>query len=152
MVSGHRDAGNTSCPGASTYARLPDVRHAVATELGAGFVDPVVSGGTKHQVGEAGAVRLDAGTLGDLAWTATVTDSSGAVLRSASGSGGQVSLLWDITDTTGAPARPGEYLLRLRGGDDSGVARDFTERMTAPICRGTSLQRARCRIASRRRR
>jgi hypothetical protein len=29
VVSGHRDAGNTSCPGATTYARMGEIRQAV---------------------------------------------------------------------------------------------------------------------------
>ena len=53
VVSGHRDAGNTSCPGATTYARLPALRSAVAEDLGPNLVNPVLSRADR------GAGRLD---------------------------------------------------------------------------------------------
>src|SRR5690606_30857571 len=89
VVSGHRDAGSTSCPGATTYAKLPEIREMVKAELGAGFAGPVVNR-TTSALSSRGTVTLSAKTLGDLDWTATVTDAAGAELVSVRGSEPQV--------------------------------------------------------------
>lgn len=68
VVSGHRDAGNTSCPGATTYARLPALRSAVAADLGPNLVDPVLSGPTAVPVGA---------TSGQAALSWNLTDAAG---------------------------------------------------------------------------
>ena len=151
VVSGHRDAGSTSCPGAQTYARLPAIRDQVSAELGAGFVSPVLSGGTQFALRARGPVTVQAGTLGDTAWSATVTDRAGSVLRSASGSGGTAQLTWDLTDPTGTPVKPGTYVLKLTGtwGEDTALPYAETVVVAAPLCRGTPLQRATCRAAVR---
>ena len=147
VVSGHRDAGNTSCPGGTTYSRLPTLRHDVATVLGVGFVDPVVTGGTEHELGSRGPVGVRAGTFGHLAWTATVTDGAGTVLRRSEGTGGEAALSWDLTDTQGAPVRPGRYEMRLTGSDGADPALPVTATVLVanPACRGSPLARALCR-------
>jgi hypothetical protein len=151
VVSGHRDAGKTACPGATTYARLPAIRDRVADELGAGFVAPALSGGTAFARGARGPVTVQAGTLRDTEWTATVEERGGAVLRSATGIGGTAALTWDLTDTTGAPARPGTYLLRLQGvlGEDRALPFTETVVIEGQICRGAPLVRAKCKAAVR---
>ena len=144
VVSGHRDAGNTSCPGATTYARLPALRSSVAADLGPNLVDPVVSGPTSLPVGSTGPLVLRAGTLQDLPWTATVTDSAGALLRVSRGQGGQAALTWDLTDAAGRPVQPGTYALRLSGGAAGVVPYVRTVVVGEPPCRGRPLERARC--------
>jgi hypothetical protein len=147
VVSGHRDAGNTSCPGGNTYSRLPTLREDVTTLLGAGFADPAVTGGTKHELGSRGPVEVRAHTLGQLAWTGTVTDEAGTVLRRSEGSGGEAVLSWDLTDAEGAPVRPGTYEMRLTGSDGADPALPFTATVIVanPACRGGALARALCR-------
>ena len=151
VVSGHRDAGNTSCPGSTTYSRLPTLRADIGTLLGAGFVDPVVTGGTQHELGSRGPVTLRAGTLGQLAWAATVVDEAGTVLRRSEGSGGEVVLKWDLADDSGAPVPPGSYEMRLTGSDGADPALPFTATVAVvnPACRGTPLARAVCRARAR---
>ena len=144
VVSGHRDAGDTSCPGATTYARLPALRSAVAQDLGPNLVDPVVSGPTSLPVGSTGPLVLRAGTLQDLPWTATVTDSSGALLRSSRGTGGQAALTWDLTDAAGRPVKPGTYSLRISGGAAGVVPYVRTVVVGDPPCHGGPLSRAKC--------
>ena len=144
VVSGHRDAGNTSCPGATTYARLPALRAAVAADLGPNLVDPVVSGPTSIPVGSTGPLVLRAGTLQGLPWTASVTDSAGALLRVSRGTGGQAALTWDLTDAAGRPVKPGTYALRITGGAPGVVPYVRTVVVGDPPCTGRPLDRAKC--------
>ncbi len=144
VISGHRDVGNTSCPGATTYARLPDLRSAVAADLGPNLVDPVLSGPTEVPVGATGTLVLRAGTLQDLPWTATVTDSTGKLLRVSRGTGGQAAVTWDLTDAAGRPVKRGTYSLRISGGAAGVVPYVRTIVVGNPSCRGRPLDRAVC--------
>ena len=149
VISGHRDAGNTSCPGATTYARLPALRSAVAEDLGPNLVDPVVSGPTSPPVGSTGPLVLRAGTLQDLPWTATVTDGTGALLRASRGTGGQATLTWNLTDAAGRPVKPGTYSMRLTGGAAGVVPYVRTIVVGDPPCQGSALARAVCQAKQR---
>jgi hypothetical protein len=154
VVSGHRDAGNTSCPGATTYARMGTIRQQVAAKLGAGFVDPAFTGGREHPRGARGPVTASARTLGTLDWTTSVVDDDGTVLKTASGTnaaGEPVSLTWDLTGADGRSVRPGTYLVRLAGSRDGDRALPFEVKVvvTGGSCRGTPLQRAVCKSARR---
>lgn len=154
VVSGHRDAGNTSCPGATTYNRMGALRQQVADKLGAGLVDPVFTGGKEHEPGARGPLTATARTLGELDWTTTVQDADGAVLRTASGrnaDGEPLALTWDLTDEAGRPVRPGAYLLRLAGSRDGDRALPYEVRVVVKgqVCRGNPLERARCKAAKR---
>lgn len=40
MIRGHRDFNSTACPGDVLYARLPELRQAVADRLGVSFREP----------------------------------------------------------------------------------------------------------------
>ena len=149
VVSGHRDAGNTSCPGATTYAALPEIRKAVAAEIGAGFADPLVER-TSFALASRGPVTLRARTLGDTSWTATVTDAGGVPLATSSGQPGAVSFSWDLT-TGGRSVPPGRYALRLTGGDGADSALTYERQIVVrlPSCRGTPKQKALCKTAQR---
>jgi uncharacterized protein with LGFP repeats len=144
VVSGHRDAGNTSCPGATTYARLPALRSAVAADLGPNLVDPVLTGPTDVPVGSTGTLVLRAGTLQDLPWTATVTHSRGTLLQGARGTGGRAALSWNLTDAAGRPVTAGTYSMRLSGGAAGVVPYVRTIVVGDPPCRGRPLARAVC--------
>ena len=90
-VSGHKDTGFTSCPGAVLYAQIGALaRQAAATGLPKLFA-PSVQG----QLG--GLVRFQARLSEPLPWTVTVTDSSGAVAASASGTSDLVDWIWDAS-------------------------------------------------------
>ena len=146
VVSGHRDAGNTSCPGAQTYARMGLIRDQVEGFLGAAFADPAFAGGDRFPLGTSSTVGLQARALGDTSWTGTVATARGDVVREVSGTGGDAELAWDLTDASGAPARPGAYVLRLTGteGDDAALPVARTVVVSRVTCRGTPLERARC--------
>ena len=122
--------------------------------VGAGFVEPVFTGDEQHPRGSRGPVSASARTLGELDWTTTVEDAQGTVLRTASGrSTGEepVAVTWDLTDDQGRSVPPGAYLLRLTGSRDGDRARCTAARVVVEgkTCRGTPLQRARCRASTR---
>jgi hypothetical protein len=150
VVSGHRDAGSTSCPGATTYARLPAIREMVKADLGAGFAGPVVNR-TTFALSSRGPVTLSARTLGELDWTATVTDAAGAELVSARGSDPQVAFSWDLRRADGRAVPAGRYALRLSGSSASDTARTYaaTVVVKGELCRGTPKARALCRAKQR---
>ncbi|MDQ3877078.1 MAG: N-acetylmuramoyl-L-alanine amidase [Actinomycetota bacterium] len=43
VIAGHRDAGDTACPGSHLYAELPSIRRSVAAIVGGGRMEPSLS-------------------------------------------------------------------------------------------------------------
>ena len=155
VISGHRDAGSTACPGAKTYERMDDIRRLASDALGAGFVHPVVTGGREHVRGARGPVTVSARTRTPLEWTTTVEDTVGTVLHTATGVAAvqdPVSVSWDLADAAGRPVQPGTYLLRLTGTFEGDRALPYVVRVVvkATKCRGAPLDRARCTTTTRR--
>ena len=150
VVSGHRDAGNTACPGQTTYDRMPQIREMVKADLGAGFTAPAVNQTTFRQ-SSRGPITLSAGTVGAVDWAATITDGAGAELASSRGSGDEVALSWDLTQPDGRSVPAGRYALRLSGadGDDAALAYTAEVVVRGVVCRGTPKQRALCRASQR---
>ena len=153
VVSGHRDAGNTSCPGATTYARMGEIRKQVSDKLGLGFVGPEL-GASRYTAGSSGPVVLTAAARGPVSWTATVSDREGNLLQSRSGTASAttpISTSWDLTDAAGQPVPHGTYLVRLTGSGGGDRALPWSTQVVvgSVACRGTPLQRAACRAARR---
>ena len=123
VVSGHRDAGSTSCPGAATYARMGTIRSAVSDLVGTSFVGPAASR-TKAQLGDREPVRITAKTRRDPVWALDVLTSTGATVRSfprpVTAATGTVDIAWDLTDAKGMPVPAGTYTLRLTGTSATG--------------------------------
>jgi hypothetical protein len=120
VVSGHRDAGNTSCPGNATYARMGQIRSAISTYLGTGFVSPVASS-AQAAVGSPTPITVRATTRNNPVWTLDVLSSTGAVVRTFPGTTTQsVDVSWDLNDAAGIPVPPGRYALRLTGTSTDG--------------------------------
>ncbi len=131
VVSGHRDAGNTACPGSATYARMGEIRRAVKAYLGAGFVAPALIGPAARTAGSTEPFRVVTQTLSRTEWTLTVT-RGGVVVRTLTGvADGPLSAEWDLAFEGGFPALPGSYVLRLTGidGDDSALPWTTTVRV-----------------------
>ena len=88
-VSGHRDTGFTTCPGAALYAQLGALaRQAALTGLPKLYA-PSVQG----QLG--GLVRFQARLSEPLPWTVTISDSTGAAVATGTGTGTTVDWTWD---------------------------------------------------------
>ena len=113
VISGHRDAGSTSCPGDLAYARLGEIRQSVAERVGPGFLAPKVTP-TSTYVGSPTPISLTAGIIRPATWTVDIRNSSDLVLRSWVGlAATAVDVTWDLTDGLGLPVPPGVYTLRL---------------------------------------
>jgi N-acetylmuramoyl-L-alanine amidase len=120
VVSGHRDAGNTSCPGDATYARMGSIRTAVNGFLGTAFVNPTISA-TRVGVGSTTPVVVTATARNAPTWTVEVTTPLGAVVRTWTGSASDpITASWDLSDASGAPVAPGAYTVSLRGASADG--------------------------------
>ncbi|MDX6493915.1 MAG: hypothetical protein QOH02_1850, partial [Gaiellaceae bacterium] len=104
-VSGHRDTGFTSCPGAVLYGTLPAIAREVAAFGGPKLYSPAVRGAI------GAPIRFTARVSAALPWTVTVTDSVGTVVATGTGTGTAVDFTWDAT-----LAVPGSYSWRIDAG------------------------------------
>jgi hypothetical protein len=90
-ISGHKDTGFTSCPGALLYAQLGTLgRQAAATGLPKLYA-PTVQG----QLG--GLVSFRAHLTETLPWTVTVTDAAGVLVATGSGTSQEIGWTWDAS-------------------------------------------------------
>ncbi|HEY5456247.1 MAG TPA: peptidoglycan recognition protein, partial [Acidothermaceae bacterium] len=77
VISGHRDADQTACPGNAAYATLPQLRQEVLADMGAGLVNPAITVPTPRTVSANGSVHLVAGMIAAGSWQILVQDSGG---------------------------------------------------------------------------
>ncbi|MCW2776304.1 MAG: N-acetylmuramoyl-L-alanine amidase, family 2, partial [Frankiales bacterium] len=128
VISGHRDAVDTTCPGDLGYAILGQLRQDVRTLMGASFVAPSAAPLTTTTT----PVSLTSGLLQPLSWRLEVTSvATGEVVRSLTGSGtSRVDTSWDLRDGTGAPAPAGSYRATLYGGPDADPALPWSTAVT----------------------
>jgi hypothetical protein len=103
-VSGHRDTGYTSCPGA-LYGELPGIARAAAGLGLPKLYTPEVEGGLGQFV--SFSARLSA----PLPWSVTVTDANGKTVAGGAGFGTAIQWTWD---TRLVPA--GTYRYRMGAG------------------------------------
>jgi flagellar hook assembly protein FlgD len=92
-ISGHRDTGPTTCPGASLYAQLPGIAADVEARGLPKLYDPSLTG----KLG--GLVRITGRLSESLPWTVTIRDESGAAVATGSGTGARVDWTWDAAAT-----------------------------------------------------
>jgi N-acetylmuramoyl-L-alanine amidase-like protein len=90
-VSGHRDTGFTTCPGSVLYAQLGALARQAATTGLPKLYAPTVEG----QLG--GLVRFQGRLSMSLPWTVTVSDSTGAVVASGTGTSNVIDWTWDAS-------------------------------------------------------
>jgi len=111
VISGHRDVGNTACPGLQGYAQLPRIRALAAALIGTGLVDPVLRPATVGVL--APGPRLSAGLIRPSLWSVAVTDAcTGRLVRRYTGSGSRLNVGWDLRDAaTSGWARAGSYAM-----------------------------------------
>ncbi|MDT7538186.1 MAG: hypothetical protein QOI82_1771 [Actinomycetota bacterium] len=122
VVSGHRDAGNTSCPGDATYAQMGAIRSAINGFLGTAFVDPSISA-TRVPAGSKTPITVKATARNAPSWTLEITTPLGTPVRSWTGTAADpIAASWDFTDASGAPVPIGAYVVKLTGGSADGDA------------------------------
>ncbi len=136
VVSGHRDAVDTTCPGDLGYATLSQLRADVRSEMGASFVAPSAAPLTTSST----PVTVSSGLLQPLAWRLEVTSAStGEVVRSLTGTAdSRVETAWDLTDDAGVPVLPGTYRATLYGGPEEAPALPWSATVTVQAPPGTS--------------
>jgi len=132
VISGHRDADTTTCPGSYAYAKLPTIRTAVKSLIGAGLVSPTISP-TSIRMASGQTVAVNSGVLGSQAWKLTVTSGTGTVVRSIAGSASPttpVATTWDGTDDLGVPVPPGTYTVLLSSTTSASTALPYSAKVT----------------------
>jgi len=132
VVSGHRDADTTTCPGSAAYAKLPTFRVAVKALIGAGLVAPTISP-TTIRMNSGQTVGVHSGVLANQSWKLTVTNSAGVVVRNLLGSASPttpVASTWDGNDDLGVPAPPGVYTVALSSTTSTSTALPYSATVT----------------------
>jgi N-acetylmuramoyl-L-alanine amidase-like protein len=105
-VSGHRDTGFTTCPGAALYSQLDAIAQQAASDGLPKLYAPSVRGAV------GGQVRFQARLSESLPWTVTVNDSTGNIAASGTGTSQDIDWTWDA-----ATAAPGSYRWTIAAGD-----------------------------------
>jgi hypothetical protein len=121
-ISGHRDTGFTTCPGNALYARLGAIARAASATGLPKLYAPTVSG----QPG--GPVQFQATLTTALPWTITVEDATGQQVASTSGTGTDISWVWDAA---GVP--PGRYAWTIAAGATVRPASGFVGAAPVPL-------------------
>ncbi len=122
VISGHRDAGYTACPGDAAYPLLGTIRDGVRSRMAAGLVQPAISSRTATFQGEG--VTVSAGTLTQQTWSLDLRRTGDtAVLRTWTGlAQGSLSQFVDLKDMSGAWLPAGAYNLTLSSNAGQAVA------------------------------
>ena len=123
VVSGHRDALATDCPGGLIYPEL-DALAAAAQAYGTPKIVDATATPPELGADTAGAlvpIAFRARVLGGASWTVTVLDARGAAVASNGGSGSQIAWDWNGTRSDGTPLAPGANLaFRIEARDAAG--------------------------------
>jgi hypothetical protein len=133
VVSGHRDADTTTCPGSSGYAQLSNVRKGIIATLGAGLVAPSVTPASIPW-GLGKSFTVSAGVIAAQSWSVSVTDALGNVVKALPAATASRSTpiagAWDGTDNNGLPVPPGTYTLSLSSQSGSATALPYSATVT----------------------
>ncbi len=138
VISGHRDAGSTECPGKNLYAQLPLIRQLATQYLGTALMDPAPTPASATY-GRGGTITTTARVTSDQSWTMQVTEvCRGTVVRTLTGTASpavSLAAVWDLRDDAGTPVRPGAYAVSLASADASAAARTWTGQVTVNAAR-----------------
>jgi len=105
-VSGHRDTGFTTCPGAAFYAQIGAIARQAANAGLPKLYTPSVRGAI------GGQVRFQARLSEPLPWTVTVADATGNIVASGTGESQGIDWTWDA-----AAVAQGSYSWTIAAGD-----------------------------------
>ena len=104
-ISGHRDTGFTSCPGAGLYGQLGEIRQKVATTGLPKVYAPAIEGAL------GGLVSFSARLSSSLPWSVTIFDATQQPIAVGTGLGQVVQWTWDARFVP-----PGSYSYRISAG------------------------------------
>ncbi len=140
-ISGHRDAGNTSCPGTNLYAQLANIRALTTSYLGTAMFSPHPSS-LAATYGTGGSITTTARVNSDQQWRLEVREACRTTLvrtiTGAASPSAPVSAFWDLRDDVGVEVRPGAYTLSLVGADGAGSTPTWTSTVTVNAARSTA--------------
>jgi flagellar hook assembly protein FlgD len=114
-VSGHRDTGFTSCPGAGLYGQLGAIAQQAARIGLPKLYAPEIEGAV------GGLVSFTARVSSSLPWSVTIFDAAQQPVAVGSGSGTVVRWTWDARFVP-----PGTYTYRISAGKARPVTGSFT--------------------------
>jgi flagellar hook assembly protein FlgD len=128
VISGHRNANYTACPGDAFYALLPSVRKAVA---GMGLPKIYDVKTSRSVISPNGDDFRDSVTLSFVAsevvdWTLQVKASDGTAVRTKTGRGQSVSVAWAGLSDEGTAVPDGRYSMVVSATSPLGTARAAT--------------------------
>jgi len=125
VISGHRDTGYTTCPGAFLYRKLGLIRKAAEARGLPKLWSPARSV-EAISLWQAQTVQFTATLSEAMSWTVGITDSVGATVRQLAGTGTLIDATWDgKRDDAVTPVSPGVYVVTMRAQTSGGlVARD----------------------------
>jgi hypothetical protein len=112
VVSGHRDANATDCPGSLIYPALDEIAAAAQATGTPKIVDATATppGLGTNDTGALVPIAFRARVLGGASWTVTVLDAHGVPVASTSGSGSDVAWDWNGQRSDGTVVAPGTPL------------------------------------------
>jgi hypothetical protein len=126
-IFGHRNVGQTACPGRYLYPALPAIRKRAEAIMKAALLEPRLT--PAERVYRTGGATVSALPLANQTWRLTIREAcSGGVVTSVGGRSqrrNRFSVTWSGRDRTGAWVRPGRYLLELTASSAAGTARPY---------------------------
>ncbi len=141
-VSGHRDAGLTACPGQQTYNRLPTIRSAIKSYMGASLYYPSVTT-TRLTYLATTSVSVKATTPVSQNWRVDVRNArSGSLVRQLTGSATtSINAAWNLRDKAGMLVPPDTYSLTLHSWTSRSTARPYKVRVAinSPLPSGVAI-------------
>lgn len=123
-ISGHRDAGGTTCPGGAMYTKLPEIRSGAKYRQGAMFYSPYISK-TKWAYGQPGP-KIYAKANGYITYTWKVSHSCGGVVYSKTNNASvkyPITTMWGGKMYNGKWAPPGQYTITMTATDRTGKSK-----------------------------
>ncbi|MEP7115089.1 MAG: N-acetylmuramoyl-L-alanine amidase, partial [Ilumatobacteraceae bacterium] len=116
VISGHRDAGYTACPGQKLYDRMPAIRKLTSDAMGSTLIEPTMSNRTVSMNSDV-QIAVRARVLQQQGWTLTVREyCSGTVVRRLTGTSSPakpIKAIWHGGTDDGKQAPPGRYRVSL---------------------------------------
>ena len=116
VISGHRNAGFTACPGQRLYDRMGAIRRKTKDFMGSNLIEPTA---TPHsvRVDATPAVTVASQVLQQQSWTLSISRMcDGTVIRRFSGTANPnkpIKVVWGGHTDAGKVAPPGRYRLSL---------------------------------------
>ncbi len=125
VISGHRDAGSTACPGELLYAKLPAIRSSVEARMGAQLYRTTAAPRVVDK-GTTTPVRVQARPMTAQSWRLEITkQGTSTVVRTASGSAAKDELIqvgWNLEGSDGKVVPAGVYTLTLQSWNATSAA------------------------------